>query len=682
MSSTKRARLELGTDDTYITSIADPSDNLVIIQAENQLAAGLRTRAAMRQASPPGLTLATLPFELFIRCTFYLSSTEIGRLGLTAQYFRAALSSRVDGSLILDRSRDIALCDAYDEQSQTLDLSQKLAQQPDIQMHGYEQYLYQVIATLLRHQNWFRAHIRTLELPLSILYRWDLVPVISKLASILTGCQPLHLHFLLMAALPLPGVTGAQSCQTRIFQHLAALKPIAAEKITIENSTLSTWLPELLCQAINKGLLNRNIRCLIFVQSISAPLYHYSISFPNNPAYRYLVSLDFARSYPATLKLTHLPDTVRHLRINNAVSLAGNAPLIEKLDILYSRTAGLNTIKPLAALKEVLPGLKRIYIETPPEPETHLSLLDAIGNLPLPHSSITFSALHIEQPAQLEKLQTRFHTIYLPKAITFHFYAQEDLGVFARLAQQGMFRQLAGMEYQLDLVYTSPHPFIEAVTHQLKAGKLPQLNQFSLKYQYRPATEVTPFLESPDGRLFLLHNTTPFTLQQLLERESLRSLQDCFTLLEPLMRITVSMYARTEKVKQDAFFTALQQRFEQILTKNQALAEKTYPARQWLLSLEDVHLSLYNAYIQQLLQAGILSSDLYHYRQLLPQAFSQTPFGRHLSKRIQTLLLQAITEKLSETLRPKFAEFGLAIRPALVGTTGFSLDFSKKSSVP
>lgn len=667
--SSNHIRLELSTTHTHEAPA----------HAEYATAGMAPEHTATPAASPNpplALTLATIPLEAFALIACRLPAADVLNLSQTASHFRQALSIELYGSSLLQRSRDLRRnYHSYDEDTQTLDL--RLLEYTDIEIESFKDYLHTIEFFLLHHRIWARTHVRTLIIPLERIIAWELADILNKIVTYLPGVT--HLHLILSPHLKLSLDVGNK---IRLFENLAALKVIAAHKVTIENSTLVENLAETLHNAFADGLFHPEIRILSIAHSAGNEFYMYSISLPDNPVYSHLNTLDCSLTHPAVLEISRLPRTITCLRTSSTTYIEGHAPSIERLEVLDTKTNGIGAIEYFPESQKALHALKTLYIEPPPDPVYHLLMLQALIQQAPSDLSITFAALHIQQIDLLEKLLQALHRdIHLPKEITFQLNNLANVHCFTRLAEQGMFKHLTTVRYQVESLLTPVSPFAMALAAALQDENLPAMTNFIFIYQYTPIIKdwpEIPFLESAEGRAYLLQNKTSFTLQDILKQPDYNCFLQSFTTLEA-SKMVLFRIAYPDETQRRKFMLSLYEALAEEMESYQYLVQQVCPAVEWLLHLENLYLNLYNIYIQYLQQSGISRSVVQAFRLFFKQKFHETEVGQQIITNIQMLLLRETADNISAYLVPELAQAGLVKDSTLVHNHGFYINFVRQA---
>lgn len=672
MSSTKRIRLELSAVEPH----TPPASAGIMAGTEiRQLPPHVQT--SQTRAAP--LTLATLSLEAFTLIARYLSATDVLNLRQTARYFRHALCIELYGSPLLQRSLDlIRHRRSYNEQTQTLDLRGVICPPQGITEEDYTEYLYTINSVLKQHYTWAATHIRTLIVPLETIVKWKLTAALYNMVYFLSGVTHLHL---ILSPLSLPPLSINH--QEKLFENLKALKIIPIQKITLENTYDSAELPVILYQALISQLFNPNVRELSIANIASSRFYQQDFSLPENSTYTKLDTLDFSLSHAGVLQIQQLSDTVTCLRTNGTTHIQGYAPGIKRLEILASRAEGTGSYEHLEQSVRALPALKTIYVESPADHFQHTRILQALSRLPPSDLSITFSTLHIHQPALLERFVSIFRAgVYLPEEMTFHFCAFTSIDCFINLVRRGELRQLKQIRYQMDSIFTPAFPFISALVALLQTGWLPHMTHFTLTYQYNPTTfpygkeAGTPFLQSPEGKSLLMQSHARFTLRDMLRHETHYALLPNF--LDPEKKLSEYIHDNTEV---QHILTKLHQALVEVMHTYAYLKTQTCTMLEWQIHLESLYLALYNTYFQHLHVAEVPQPFLLFCRQLLPQTIFDTTLGQQLNLNIQVLLLKEMAEnkylrlKQYLDLRPELAGYHLIVRNIIASSTGFNIDF-------
>lgn len=665
------------------TSLHHRTDNSV--PRTSMTATGTRriTHVTPGQRSAATFDLTGLPFELLLFLTSYLSAKDIGRLSLTARHFLITLSSSIDGPPVLNRSRDIVQCNAYNERLKTLDLGKILATQEVnfISVKKYQRYLRDIILFLAKNQVWAKTHIKTLIFPLEITFNWNISKELNKIVSFLSGVSHLHIR-----CQPGKRFQKPENYQTKLFLHLNILKRIPVTRVTLENSTLYPSVAKSLAQAIDEGGFYSGIKYLAFYHTDEAnlPLSQY-ILIKDNTIYPQLTTLDFT-CYPCkSLYLNKLPTTVTCLRTISPTQVMGRAPSIKRWEIHYATLpAAENPPGFFSSSMKALPALKEIYMEPLIQARFQHTILARLITSEIPSSlSVQLPRLHVYIPILLQRMQEKFTGGFvIQEEATFHITAPEDMDNFITLARAGMFNHLPKIQYELETLFPaltpSPLLFNKAFTLLLKEGELSQLRHFTIEYRYEPPATAPhlSFLESPEGRALALARTRipPMSWQDISGTESMMGLKQSFIGVEHQIRTLMNHRIPIEA--QDLFFAALQQGFDQIITKNQPPAEQTHTWMEWVFFMEQIHMQLYYFYVHQLQQHTRMSWNFYLYRQLLPHAFQRTALGNRFSIRVQEYLMHAMARHITEDLQSLLAEFGFRGH-FKARTTGFTIHLLK-----
>lgn len=626
MSSTKRARTEYGTTNTQVTPLISPNH-----ASANQISASPAPIVAtqlpeLTQTENSALTLTGLSLEVFLLITDYLPTRDIVSLSQCAPYFRHALA-------FTPRFHMAKLGKSYDEKTQALDLIQKFTTRQTSQT--YQRYLLRIIATLTPHSRWVQTHIKTLALPLEALYQWKLCKKLNTLLPLLRGVTHLRLsHFIPRTQHCAFMKKLAPSFRKKLLDNLAAFNVIPVKKLTLNNSIAIVYLHESICQIINEKLLNPALEEVVFTDEQEWVNAAYWLTLVNDTDYLHLTTLDFSSSSGADIVLNSLPDTITCLRINSTSPLQDDTKAIKRLEILNGNKFNFDALKSLQekliVSPQYVPALKEIYIDQPPYPEQHRDMLRILAQLPQRDLSITFSGLHVHEPAVLDSLMLK-NTVYLPQDMTFHLHTAEDIRRFKQMAQQGAFRELVTLRYRINSLST-PAPasvsFIKTLAGLLNT--LPALQNFTLQYQKADSIN-RPFLESEDGTSLLALGTAEFTLQQILPQANLRSLVNYFI-------------ARLQKIQADKVVlgTLILELMKAIAPYRWLLWEKTLTHQQWVACLQHIHLKLGNALLEK---AGIHASTLYSDGK---QSFLATTFGQQISNHICGQLFGIQAESVRE----------------------------------
>jgi hypothetical protein len=650
-------------------------------------------------------TLSGLPLELFIACVLYLSAKDIGRLNLTARGFHQALSYQVtNGISLLERSRDIAQCSAYDESTQTLNFNPTLL--GTLLGNKHDLYLleedclppfHDIIAFLSKYSAWSRSQISTLVFPVEALDQFNITDELNQLAALLTGVR--HLRLTLHAK---KGILSSFNAE-KIHTQLAAFKPIPLEKVTIENGLSLLNMPlsllnmpdESLWLAVNEGALPSSIKCLAFSDSsnIPSPL-PFIISLQEN-VYPHLQILDCSLAACHRLHLAQLPSTIHCLRIRPITQIQGDVPTIKRLELVYPSNPLTLSEASLPAI-EGLPGLEEIDIVSPHNPGYHNAILIDLAKLPPASAlSVQLSTLHIYNPALLATVWKQLKgRLSIQKEAIFHIISLQEAGDFIQLAEAGLFDHLRTLRYQLDTLHSSPIAFYQALAALLQNGKLPLLTHFSLTYQYEAPTDpaldgykTKPsrlyFLDSVAGKLLYATsgsiNESALSFQQFLGQEDFTALLDAFISIEPEARaaITRHTYGNIAETLQNTFFTTLRQQFDALLARYHPAPEERGTWAEWMLFMEKMHMWLYNIYLQQLQHQQAFAIPPYLH--FLPESFQQTELGQKLVLRTQERMLTGLVTRITDSMQILFSPCGF-IGSHTVTPTGFTIHFCKQQS--
>lgn len=430
MTPAKRARTGSETDQTPVTPLLSSNHastgQLNVSQAPTLLPPG--------PIHTPQITLQNIPAEVFLFITDHLSIRDIISLSQCTRDFEQILAPTA-------RFNMARLGKAYDETTQTLDLTQAFPLLQQLQ--AYQHYLQQITETLKCYSRWTKTHIKTLVLPLKALYQWELHKELSALLPHLTGVNHLSLSLSIpqaqgysvsFAGSIIRGFAGA--FQKKLWDNLATFNVIPAKKLTLNNILAVKHLYKPVCHAINEQLLNPALEELVFTdeQKWIPALFQFPL------VNSHLTTLDFSSSSWSVISLDALPDTIHCLRINSETGILDHTTQVKRLEILAGKEFDSPDVLSLQAMSRTSPqylsALKEIYIDLPPHPEQHRRVLEALAQLPRKGLSVTFSNLHIHNPAVLDRAMLK-NTIYLPQDMTFHFSTREDIRNFEQIARQG-----------------------------------------------------------------------------------------------------------------------------------------------------------------------------------------------------------------------------------------------------
>lgn len=658
------------------------------VQATAHLQVAAATHTAIDAPHPLLPSLTGIPANIFIFITSFLPARDTGRLSLVAQQPHQYLHE----AGVLQRSRDIAAWSIYDDDTQTLNFGRIPAfrEVDSAQMEKYRQALVHATDILNQYPDWAKAHIKTVIFPLESMFTGNLLAELNEFVSCLEGIRHLVLCYQ-----PGNGVADRQltpADKDNLFQHLLVLKKLPVEQVTLSDSFPIAKAITPLCQAINEGLFYSGIKTLAFSNDDPDSLFYQEEPITiEDGVYPNLTVLDFSGAPQHEIHLHKLPASVKCLRTTHTTRFMGNAPFIERWEILYQVPAtrqhqrpdlsrqsielafseGRDILRLFATSAQALPALQSVYIVPPRQPELHTKLLANIllGLSPAQPLSIQFASLHLYKPFLLEEiLQKSYLKLHLPAKMTFHIMPS-DVQDFRRQAQTGRYRELEHIQYQLDKPDYSPVTFAKMLAMQLENGTLPKLRHFTIKYQYGPqsATQASTTLRFLDGEGKRLYrdDTRHLSLQTLLGQASLAALQQSF--------FEAHHTAEQATGKHAASLISLQQTFGQIIAQNMPVAMQDRNAMQWIIFLEQVHTQLYSAYIHQLQQDSTASL----YQHALPGSFQQTALGKQVITRIHKHLMQYRINELRHSLTFLLPVFQL--RTSIdADISGFRLHFSHR----